>query len=147
MSTTSTVTARRAADGIEVEEALALRERVFCGEQGVTREAERDGRDPEALHVVAFGAGRLLGTCRVLLDGEDARLGRMAVEASARRRGVGQAVLDAAERCAREAGATRMRLHSQTAARGLYERSGYRPYGDPFLEEGIAHIAMEKHLG
>ena len=125
---------------------MELRERVFCGEQGVSLEAERDGRDPEALHVVAFADGRLLGTCRVLLEGDDARLGRMAVAPDVRGRGVGSAVLHAAEQLARDAGARRMTLHAQTYARGVYDRAGYEPLGDPFVEEGIDHIAMEKPL-
>jgi hypothetical protein len=39
---------RAARDEAEVEAALALREDVFCGEQGVSLADERDGRDAEA---------------------------------------------------------------------------------------------------
>ena len=45
--------------------ALALREEVFCHEQGVPREEEIDGRDGEALRAVApepGGAQRVIGT-------------------------------------------------------------------------------------
>ena len=137
---------RAAGDGEEVSAALELRARVFCGEQGVSLEAERDGRDPEALHVVAFADGRLVGTCRVLVEGDRGRLGRMAVAPDARGRGVGSAVLTAAEELAREAGARRMTLHAQIESRVVYDRAGYEPRGEPFLEEGIEHIAMEKPL-
>jgi predicted GNAT family N-acyltransferase len=140
------VLVRAAEDAQEVTEALALRERVFCGEQGVDFGAERDGRDPEALHVVAFGEGALVGTCRVLLDGDVARLGRMAVEPGLRGHGIGAAVLDEAERQARAAGARSMRLHAQAAAESLYARAGYEPRGERFVEEGIEHVAMEKRL-
>ena len=126
--------------------ALALRERVFCEEQGVAPEADRDGRDAEAVHVVAFDGGRLVGTCRLLFDGEVARLGRMAVEAEQRGRGIGAELLDAAERAAGRSGARRVRLHAQTAALRLYERAGYEQRGERFLEEGIEHVTMEKAL-
>ena len=129
-----------------MEEALALRERVFCGEQGVAVEAERDGRDEEALHVVAVEAGRLVGTCRLLIDGAVARLGRMAVEPDVRGRGVGMAVLREAERRARQAGAVSLRLHAQTSVEKLYARGGFVRYGEPFVEEGIDHVGMEKPL-
>ncbi|HEX8054299.1 MAG TPA: GNAT family N-acetyltransferase [Thermoleophilaceae bacterium] len=129
-----------------VEQALALRERVFCGEQGVALEAERDGHDDEAIHVVCLRTGRVLGTCRVLVRDGVARLGRMAVEPLARGRGIGGEVLAEAERAARVAGATRMRLHAQSAAIGLYERAGYEQVGDPFVEEGIDHVTMERAL-
>jgi len=119
---------------------------VFCGEQGVDLAAERDGRDGEALHVVALDGGQLVGTCRLLCDGTVTRLGRMAVAPETRRRGVGLAILAAAERCAHDAGAARVRLHAQAEVIELYARAGYYPYGEPFVEEGIDHLGMEKTL-
>ena len=138
---------RLAGTATEVAEAMALRQRVFCGEQGVSLEAERDGRDDEALHVVAYEDGRLVGTCRLLLTGDEAKLGRMAVEGSARGRGVGRAVLRAAERSVAERGGRRVKLHAQRSVESLYARAGYSAYGEPFVEEGIDHVAMRKDLG
>ena len=137
---------RPARDRGEVEQALALREQVFCGEQGVALEADRDGLDDLAIQVVAIEAGRVIGTCRVLVDGDVGRLGRMAVEAGARGRGVGAAILAAAEQSARDAGASLMRLHAQRYIEDLYAAAGYTAYGDPFIEEGIEHVGMEKRL-
>ena len=137
---------RPAGDAAEVEAALDLRYRVFCDEQGVTLAADQDGLDPEALHIVAFDDGRLVGTCRLVFDGGIARLGRMAVEPDMRGRGVGALVLAAAEDESRSAGADRIRLHAQTAARSLYERGGFEVQGDEFMEEGIPHVTMEKRL-
>lgn len=137
---------RAPGDEAELEAALALRERVFCGEQGVSPEADRDGRDPEALHVVAVEHGHVVGTCRLLMEEETARLGRMAVDRGARGKGLGAALLAEAERRATEAGARRVMLHAQERARSLYARGGYQPVGEPFMEEGLPHIAMEKTL-
>jgi predicted GNAT family N-acyltransferase len=130
----------------EVAAALDLRERVFCGEQGVSREADLDGRDPEATHIVAVERGQVLGTCRLLFRGDVARLGRLAVERDARGRGVAGAILAEATRVARTARAGRISLHAQTYARDLYVRDGYELAGEPFEEEGIEHVAMEKRL-
>ena len=129
-----------------LDQALALRERVFCGEQGVELAAERDGLDDRALHVVSVRDGRVLGTCRVLVSDGVGRLGRMAVEPDARGRGIGAELLAEGERAARAAGAERMRLHAQTAARSLYARAGYQQVGEEFLEEGITHVTMEREL-
>ena len=138
---------REAAGPDERDAALRLRERVFCGEQGVAPAADRDGRDDEALHVVALtGDGAVVGTCRLLFEGDAARLGRMCVDPAARRGGVGRAVLAEAERRAAADGARRIRLHAQTAVRAVYERAGYTPRGAEFVEEGIPHVAMEKAL-
>lgn len=135
-----------AAGPSEIDEALELRRRVFVDEQGVTLEGDRDGLDPDALHVVAVDGGRITGTCRLVFDGGIAQLGRMAVEPAARGRGLGAQILALAEREARRAGAERISLHAQTAARSLYERSGFEVHGEEFVEEGIPHVEMEKHL-
>lgn len=87
-----------------------------------------------------------MGTCRALIEEGSARLGRMAVEPRARGRGLGAALLAEAERRAAATGAARVVLHAQEAARSLYARDGYQPVGEPFVEEGLPHIAMEKTL-
>jgi predicted GNAT family N-acyltransferase len=130
----------------EVQAALRLRYRVFCEEQGVDLAAEQDGRDGEALQLIALDGARVVGTCRVLIDDGIARLGRMAVEPGLRGRGMGSALLTEADSAMLEAGARRIRLHAQTASRGVYERAGYAPQGGEFMEEGIEHVAMEKPL-
>jgi predicted GNAT family N-acyltransferase len=130
----------------EVQEALELRLRVFCDEQGVALSAEQDGRDHEAIHVVAVEGGRVVGTCRLLVEHGVARLGRNAVGAADRGRGIGTALLRAADGVAARSGADRVRLHAQLPARRLYERAGYVAEGEVFLEEGIEHVTMEKRL-
>jgi len=143
-----TVAIRRPRDERELAAALELREEVFCGEQGVTLEADRDGLDPEALHLVAVDAGgAVLGTCRLVVEpGGTAKFGRLCVRASARGGGLAAALLDAAEREARSAGARRIGMHAQTDALPLYRRAGFRAYGERFDEEGIEHLGMEKEL-
>jgi predicted GNAT family N-acyltransferase len=131
---------------MEVDAALELRHRVFCGEQGVSPAADRDGRDPEATHVVALDDGYMVGTCRLLFRGSVARLGRLVVARERRRNGLGGLILAEAARASREAGADRIELHAQTYARELYEREGYSDVGDEFVEEGIVHVAMRKPL-
>src|SRR5262245_42949129 len=138
---------RLARDEAEVAAALKLREEVFCDEQGVPLEADLDGLDDEALHVVALDDGELAGTCRVVLEGTDARFGRLCVRRDARGRGVARALLDQAEVEARAAGAQRMTLHAQTTALGLYRRAGYEAEGEPVDEEGIEHLRMSRSLG
>ncbi len=143
-----TLEVRRPRDERELAAALALRELVFCGEQGVMFPADRDGLDEEAVHLVAVDEdGHVLGTCRLLIEpGATARFGRLCVSARARRRGVAGALLVEAEREARAGDARRIGMHAQTGALELYRRAGYTPYGEPFDEEGIEHLGMEKRL-
>jgi ElaA protein len=119
---------------------------VFCEEQGVSVEADRDGRDGESTHIVAVADGRVAGTCRLLFRGAVARLGRLAVEPELRGRGVAGRILDEADRVARNRGAELIALHAQTYALELYSDHGYAERGARFVEEGIEHVAMEKPL-
>ena len=138
---------RRARDEQEIAGALALRHEVFCVEQGVPEHEELDGRDRDGIHLVAVADHELLGTCRLLVVGRTAQFSRLAVRASARRRGIGTALLRSAEAETRAAGAHRLVLHAQIYARALYDHAGYRARGGVFREAGIEHIAMEKELG
>lgn len=137
---------REARSDDEVTAALALRERIFCGEQGVSFEADQDGRDAEATHIVAVEEGEVIGTCRLLFRGTTARLGRLAVERDRRGDGVAAAILREADRVARAAGSRTVALHAQTYALSLYRQAGYDERGPTFVEEGIEHVAMEKRL-
>lgn len=146
MTDTLTYEVRRARDEHEMAAVLALRHAVFCVEQGVPEREEVDGRDGEAMHLVAIAGGELLATCRLLFVGPTVQFSRLAVRASARRHGIATALLALADDETRAAGARRLVLHAQTYARSLYEAVGYEPRGRIFMEAGIEHIAMEKYV-
>ncbi len=139
---------RRADGPAELDALLDLRHRVFCVEQGVPKHEEIDGRDGDAIHLVAVRSedGRVVGTCRLLLVDRTVQLSRLAVEPDARRQGIATALLREADREAAAARAKRIVLHAQTYARGLYTADGYEERGRTFVEAGIEHVAMEKRL-
>ncbi len=138
----------RWADGREeLAGAIAVREQVFCAEQGVSREEELDGLDDDARHVVAIDAGRVIGTTRLRVSGSDARVGRVAVERDWRRRGIASRMLELALSGAREQGCTSARLAAQLQATALYEHAGFAiEPGEPFDSAGIAHLWMSRAL-
>ncbi len=144
---------------------FALRHEVFVLGQGVPAELERDELDASADHVVALdadttdGTQRLVGTGR-LVDGridEKGRLepgsagtvgtvGRMAVCAQARGTGAGRALLAALTQRAGARGLPAVELHAQVHARAFYERAGFEPFGEVYLEAGIEHLGMRREL-
>jgi predicted GNAT family N-acyltransferase len=138
---------RPARDADEVRAALALRHEVFVVEQRVPVEEEVDEHDEAALHLVAVDHGCVVATARVVMDGGTAKVGRVAVAAGARRRGIASRLLEESEARARALGARRIALAAQTGTLGLYERAGYTAYGERFLDAGIEHLMMEKRLG
>jgi predicted GNAT family N-acyltransferase len=137
---------RRVRTRSELQAAMDLRYQVFCLEQGVPRNEERDGRDYDALHLIAVEDERLLGTCRLVFVGTTVQFSRLAVARPARRRGVATALLRAADEETLAGGANRLVLHAQTYARSLYDQAGYVTRGREFTEAGIEHVAMEKVL-
>jgi ElaA protein len=127
--------------------ALALREEVFVREQGVPVEEEVDGRDDEALHLLAFEDGSLIGTLRLLFDGSTVKVGRVAVARRSRRRGVAAAMLEEALAESSRRGCTRARLASQVDAVAVYEGAGFAVESGVFEEAGIPHVWMGRTLG
>ncbi len=125
--------------------AAPLRERVFVLEQGVPPELEQDGIDPVCRHVLARAAGGVVvGAGRLLPDGH---IGRMAVAADWRGRGVGGAVLEALVREAAARGLAAALLNAQVHALAFYRRHGFVEEGEAFMEAGIMHRAMRRRLG
>ncbi|MDE3009581.1 MAG: GNAT family N-acetyltransferase [Pseudomonadota bacterium] len=121
----------------------AVRHAVFVIEQGVPEQLEWDGLDPECRHAAAFAAdGQVIGTGRLLPDG---RIGRMAVLAAWRRRGVGAALLRLLLAEALGRGDRHIHLHAQVDAVAFYERSGFVASGADFLDAGIVHRSMSFH--
>ncbi len=122
-----------------------VRQQVFVVEQGVPAQLERDAMDPACRHVLAHDAdGRPIGTGRLLPDG---RIGRMAVLAGWRGKGVGEAMLEQLVNAASAAGLGEVQLHAQLPARDFYARLGFLPEGSVFEEAGIAHQHMRRTLG
>ncbi len=128
--------------------ALALRDLVFCEEQGVPREEELDEHDERALHVVALErpCGSVIGTLRLLLEPGEAKIGRVAVAREWRRRGVALRMLQLALEEAREQRSLRVRLAAQLDAVALYEKAGFAVESETFEEAGIQHVWMGQRL-
>jgi predicted GNAT family N-acyltransferase len=140
------VRARRAT-AADWPEVAALRTRVFVEEQGVPAEIEQDAHDATAVHALAEDdEGRVVATGRLLVRDGRAVIGRMAVDAAARGRGYGAAVLAELHRQAVALGLTEVELHAQLPARGFYERAGYTAVGGVYEEAGIAHVTMRRRL-
>ena len=122
----------------------AVRTAVFVREQGIDPADEWDADDARATHAVLLDAGGTpLATGRLIDDGAgQGRVGRMAVLAPQRGRGLGTVILRALLDAAHAQGLRQVRLHAQCHAQPFYARAGFAVQGEPFDEVGIAHVEM-----
>ncbi|ATJ83449.1 GNAT family N-acetyltransferase [Halomonas beimenensis] len=124
-------------------QASEIRRLVFIEEQRVPREEEWDGLDDQSTHFLAVLDGVAIGTARLLPDGH---IGRVAVLPVHRGAGIGVALMEAAIAAARRQGFARVELAAQTHALAFYERLGFLPQGETFMEAGIPHRNMVRRF-
>ena len=131
-------------DAAAKADSIRLRWLVFVGEQQVRPEEERDDHDLMCpFYEARDEQGALVATLRVRrLDEGTAKLERLAVAASHRRRGIATGLLRFAIEDCRASGVLRLVLNAQVSAIGLYERLGFVAHGDIFHEARIAHRRM-----
>jgi predicted GNAT family N-acyltransferase len=125
---------------------LALRRQVFVVEQGVPEELEVDEDDKVAAHFAALSDGLVIGTLRIVLQECTAKIGRVAVSASSRKKGFGRGLMEFAAATVARGGAKEVILSAQLTARGFYKRLGYVEEGAVFDDAGIPHVMMRKRL-
>lgn len=121
-------------------EVWRLRQDVFVVEQDCVY-ADLDGRDHEhgTRHLVLLEDQALLGTLRILDDGDVWRIGRVVLAKPARGKGLADMMMIAA------VGATYDRdvvLDAQSPLAAWYRSFGFQAAGEEFIEDGIPHIPM-----
>ena len=132
------------------DESKALRIEIFVKEQNVPLELEIDERDKPGMakHLVFFdNSERAVATSRFYVEENNIwHIGRICVSKSARGTGLGKKLLETAENEIKKLGGKKSYISAQTQAQGFYEKMGYIPYDETYLEDTIEHIAMYKDL-
>jgi ElaA protein len=132
-------------DPVTLYKILQLRTDVFVVEQHCPY-PELDGRDlePDARQLWIAEDGRVQATLRMLRDPDGtARIGRVATAQDARGRGLAAVLMN---RALELAGATDVVLDAQKYLETWYARFGFTRDGDDYLDDGIPHVPMRRHL-
>ncbi|MGK7941731.1 MAG: GNAT family N-acetyltransferase [Crocosphaera sp.] len=121
---------------------------VFQQEQGVDPALEFDGYDGECDHLLAYLNNQPVGTTRIrYLNKDTAKIQRVAVLLNARGQGIGtQLVKQAIKIVEGKKTYQEIIIHAQIYIQSLYEKLGFEPRGNRFLEGDIIHIEMVKYL-
>lgn len=122
--------------------AFMVRWVVFCGEQGVRHDIERDEFDDTATHVLGEIDGEPVAAGRLRCLPDYAKLERIAVRSPYRGRGIGVEVTRFLIKLARERGYSSFRMNAQAHLEEFYGRLGFRKVGENFMEAGIEHVPM-----
>lgn len=120
-----------------------IRRAVFIDEQRVPESDEWDDEDPVSVHALASLNRDPVGTGRLNLAG---KIGRIAVVAGLRGRGIGALILRRLLEEAYHRGICEPYLHAQLQAVSFYEKFGFRSEGEVFDEAGIPHVRMKHAL-
>jgi predicted GNAT family N-acyltransferase len=116
-----------------------IRRSVFIDEQQIPEKDEWDAEDPGSVHLLARLNRDPVGTGRLNAAG---KIGRIAVLAGQRGRGIGTLILRRLLEEARRLGIREPYLHAQVQAVPFYETLGFSREGDEFDEAGIPHVRM-----
>ncbi|SFT04491.1 GNAT family N-acetyltransferase [Marininema halotolerans] len=136
-------------DQASLDQAFTIRKKVFVEEQGVPLSLEIDEYEEVAIHFIARIQDRPVGTLRLRWLTEEKDLGkveRVAVLSSYRGARVGIALMHAVEDYAMQKEAHRLKLSAQLSAAPFYTKLGYQQFGSTYMDAGIEHISMDKHL-
>jgi ElaA protein len=125
----------------ELYELLRFRQRIFVVEQRCPY-PDLDGLDQNAWHLLARAEGVLAGCIRLIP--RPLRIGRVAVAARLRRRGLGRSLMEEAlSRCREDYPGLPVVLTAQTYLVSFYRSFGFEPVGEPFEDFGLTHVDME----
>ena len=143
-----------AAQGWERRQCAALRRSVFCGEQGIFADDDRDATDEVAIPICALAmvgvtADAVVGTVRIHEGPErpgDWWGSRLAVAPDYRRVGaLGAGLVRVAVASAHARGCTRFLAHVQSANAAFFQSLHWTSLGEVALH-GRAHHLMEADL-
>jgi len=129
--------------------AYYVRIQAMAKKHHITLDQEFDDHDtPDTAYIVALDDDFPVATARMYaLDDKRMLIGRIVVLPDYRHRGIGSAVVGAAEQWAKDLGYETAVLDARDNKIGFYEQMGYRMAGESFVEgDTFRCIRMQKQL-
>lgn len=131
----------------ELYSILRLRCQIFIVEQVPYQDL--DNMDKKCLHLFSRGEdGEVIAYCRLFHRGilyDDAAIGRVCVRSDYRRRGIASEMLDRAiDIVTNDMGEPYIHISAQQYLIDFYKSKGFVPVDEPYLEDTLPHIGMER---
>lgn len=127
---------------------MDLRLQVFVNEQKVPLELELEDDESQFLHIACLQNNQTVATTRIGFNMKTmtAHIGRVAVSQKFRKQGLGRTIMEYAHQLIKICQYSKVELGAQLYAQKFYQKLGYTPYGDNYLDANIPHINMQKLL-
>ncbi|MFC4231296.1 GNAT family N-acetyltransferase [Parasediminibacterium paludis] len=132
----------------EYQQMIDLRMQILRAPLGLTFSKEDLDKEKDDILLGCFDEEHLEACC-ILTEIEPAdtvKLRQMAVLDGLQGKGIGRALMNFAEKVARDAGYNKLTMHARKTAVGFYEKLGYNICSDEFEEVTVPHYTMEKRL-
>jgi predicted GNAT family N-acyltransferase len=131
----------------EYQQMIKLRNDILRQPLGLNFTQDELDREKEDILIGAFDDDEMLACCLMTkVDNKCLRLRQMAVQNNLQGKGIGASMMNFAEIVARDKGYKRLIMHARKTVLGFYEKLGYKPVGDEFIEVTLPHYVMEKNL-
>lgn len=128
--------------GTEVYEILRARAEIFVLQQGI-KCCDPDGLDYECTHCMLYDGDTLLAYLRAHpTEGGAVKIGRVLTLTHGLGHGL-KLMRESMPTLAELYGTRKICVNAQRQAEGFYKKLGFVTVSDEFLEEGVAHVAME----
>lgn len=129
----------------ELYDLIQLRLAVFCVEQNCPYQ-DLDGLDKQAMHLLAYNDGKLIGYLRLFESLEQyhglASIGRVCTEQSMRKQGLARDMMQLALSYSDKHFAKNIKISAQKYLEDFYASLDFVTVTEPYLEDGIPHIGM-----
>ena len=129
----------------EMDKSYAIRTKVFCEEQKISKKIEFDNLDHLCGHFLILDDKKAIATARVRQKRKSVlKIERVAVLLEFRRLKVGSILIkNIIKHYMNLNDKKSFILHSQVAVADFYKTLNFISYGNDFSEDGIPHIAMK----
>jgi predicted GNAT family N-acyltransferase len=126
----------------DLNKVFQIRDIVFCDEQKVPKDLEKDSCDAIAEHFLMLLKNKPIGCARIRFNGNEAKLERIAILKEYRGKGLGRPLMKCLIDYCKMKNAKQIYMHAQYHAKGFYEKTGFIAKGKPFIEADIKHVEM-----
>jgi len=132
----------------DFEKYFELRWRILRKPWGEPKGSEQDEQENNAYHIMAVTDNKVVGVARLQFPEQaTAQLRYMAVDDEYQGKGIGRAIIEHMEQCAKSNSAKELFFNARDNALGFYEKLGYHFIAKTYLLFGtIQHYKMSKKL-